>query len=248
VLAGDLGKEGLIETERYGPTAPRLGRVPPLEAPALVGRDTGEILSGVKPVAGAPLDFQTSGIGRPRDVRLLPFYKVFDSRYTVCWRTYTPAEWEKRKAELAVVEARRKEIELHTVDSVNLGAAESERDHNLRGEGMSENPFGGRRAREARNGWFSYELRVRPDQPVILVATYRGSEGRRRVFDVLVEGERVATQSLEYHPTEIFDVEYPLPESLTRGKERITVKFQAHPEATAGSVVDVRTVAGGAQK
>jgi hypothetical protein len=57
-----------------------------------------------------------------------------------------------------------------------------------------------------------------------------------------VDGEKVATQTLEIHPTEFFDFEYPLPESLTRGKERITVKFQAHPEAIAGAVFDVRIV------
>jgi hypothetical protein len=48
---------------------------------------------------------------------------------------------------------------------------------------------------------------------------------------------------LEIHPTELFDKEYPIPERLTRGKERIVVKFQAHPNAIAGAVFDVRTVA-----
>jgi hypothetical protein len=74
----------------------------------------------------------------------------------------------------------------------------------------------------------------------MLVCTYRGSEGRRRIFDILVDGEKIATQQLELHPGEYFDLEYPLPERLTRGKQRITVKFQAHPEAIAGSVFDVR--------
>lgn len=77
---------------------------------------------------------------------------------------------------------------------------------------------------------------------MILVCTYRGSEGRNRVFDVLVNGEKVATQTLEYHPSELFDFEYPLPEQLTRGKDRITGRFQAHADATAGSVFGVRVV------
>jgi hypothetical protein len=49
-------------------------------------------------------------------------------------------------------------------------------------------------------------------------------------------------KSLEYHPSELFDFEYPLSEQLTRSTERITVKFQAHSNATAGSVFDVRAV------
>jgi len=42
------------------------------------------------------------------------------------------------------------------------------------------------------------------------------------------------------NPGELFDFEYPLPEQLTRGKERITVKFQSRPNAMARSVFDVR--------
>jgi hypothetical protein len=236
VLAGDLGKEGLSQEVQYGPNAPPLGRVKPVEVPGLIGEGT-DVLAKVKPVAGAPLTFKTEGLGRPQDVVLLPFYKVFESRYTVYWKVYTAAEWEKRKAEMAAREARRKEIERQTVDAVSAGVPQSERDHNFQGERTNE---GGRRSREARNGWFSYDLKVAPDKPMILVCTYRGSEGRLRAFDVLVDGEKVATQTLEIHPTELFDFEYPLPEKLTRGKQRITVKFQAHPEATAGAVIDVR--------
>lgn len=241
VLAGDLGTEGMEEVNRYGPMAPPLARVKPLEVSAFVC-DLKEVLARVKPTPDAPLNFRTQGIGRPRDVRLVPFYKVFEPRYSVYWKVYSPAEWEKRKAERAAAAARRQQIERRTVDAVNVSAPQSERDHRFQGEGTSEGFFEGRRGRQARNGWFSYELKVPPDKPVMLVCTYRGSEGRRHVFDVLVDDEKVTTQALDNHLTELFDVEYPLPERLTRGKDRITVKFQAHREATAGLVLDVRAV------
>ncbi len=242
VLAGDLGKEGLDDAkQRYGPTAPRVGRVKPIEIPAFVG-DLKKVLSSLKPVAGSPLTFQTSGLLRPHDVTLLPFYKVFEPRYTVYWKVYSSEEWEKRRADLAAAEARRQQIERATLDTVQAGEESSEPEHGFQSENSDTGFFEGRRSRAARNGWFSYTLRVSPDKPVTLVCTYRGSEGRRRVFDVLVDGQKVATQSLEIHPTELFDVEYPLPEALTRGKQQVTVKFQAHPDAIAGSVLDVRTV------
>jgi hypothetical protein len=75
---------------------------------------------------------------------------------------------------------------------------------------------------------------------MLLVCTYIGSEGRSRSFDVLVDDEKIATQRLEIHPTEFFDVEYKLPEQLTRGKPKVTVRFQALPNSTAGQVLDVR--------
>jgi len=239
VLGGDLGKEGLDEARRYGPSAPQLGRVKPIEVPAFIG-EVKDVLAKVQPVSGAPLNFRTNDLGQPQDVWLVPFYKLYDRRYNVYWKVYSPDEWAKRKTELAATEARRKQIENRTVDFVGVGESQSERDHNYQGERSFDGYFEGKRWREARNGWFSYELRVLPDKPMTLICTYRGSEGRRRSFDILVNGEKIATQQLELHPGEFFDIEYPLPERLTRGQQRITVKFQAHPEAVAGSVFDVR--------
>jgi DUF1680 family protein len=239
VLAGDLGNQGLDSAKRYGPTAPQVGLIKPVDVPAFVG-ELKNVLPSTKPVAGKPLTFQTNGIGKPQDVTLVPFYKTFESRYSVYWKVYSQAEWENRKTELAATESRRQQIERATVDAVQAGEEGSERDHGFQGENSTTGFFEGRKSRAAQEGWFSYTLKVVPDKPVTLVCTYRGSEGRRRVFDILIDGEKIATQSLEIHPTELFDVEYPLAEALTRGKERVTIKFQAHPEAIAGSLLDVR--------
>jgi hypothetical protein len=238
VLAGDLGQESLLDAKRYGPSAPQMGRVKPIEIPGFLG-EVKDVLAKVKPIPGAPLIFKTVGLARPHDVTLLPFYRVFEARYTVYWKVYAPSEWERRRAELAAVEARRKTIERLTVDAVNINEQESEREHNLQGEGLLDGTFDGKRWRGAR-GWLSYELKVTPDARLTLVCTYRGSEGRLRSFDILVDGEKVATQTLEIHPGELFDFEYPLPEQLTRGKQRVTVKFQAQPNSIVGSVFDVR--------
>jgi len=240
VLAGDLGAETSQDATRYGPSAPQMGRVKPLEVPAFIG-DIKEVLAKVKPVTGPTMTFKTDGLARPRDVTLLPFYKVFEPRYTVYWKVNSPAEWEKRKAEIAAVESRRKQIEALTIDAVNISDAQSETQHNFKSEGAPiEAFFDGRRLRASRT-WFSYELKVDASKPVKLACTYRGSEGgRQRAFDILVDGEKVASQTLEIHPTELFDYEYPIPEALTRGKERITVKFQAHPDSIAGALFDVR--------
>lgn len=225
VLAGDLGRESLQDARRYGPSAPQMERVRPLEIPAFIG-EVKDALAKVQPIPGAPLIFKTVGLARPHDVTLLPFYKVFEPRYSVYWKVYAPAEWEKRKTDLAALEARRKTIERLTVDAVDLNDQQRARAHNLQGEGLLDGDFDGKRWRAAR-GWFSYELKVAPDKPLTLVCTYRGSEGRLRSFDILIDGAQVATQTLEIHPGEFFDFEYPLPEALTRGKQRIIVSQEA---------------------
>jgi hypothetical protein len=246
VLAGDLGKEGLDGVKRYGPSAPQVGRVRTPVIPAFVTEVNDlekSVTSKISPDAGAPLRFKTKGLGQPRDVTLEPLYRITDQRYTVYWNVYSPAEWTKRNTDLAATDARRKEFERRTIDSVVVDQAENEKAHALQSENASDGYFEGKRTREARNGWFSYQVKVSPDRPVTLVCGYRGSEGRRRVFDILVDGEKIATETLEYHPTEQLDKEYAIPESLTRGKDRVTVKFQAHADTTAGAVIDMRTVA-----
>ncbi len=243
VLAGDLGTEGLENAKRYGPSAPQLGRVAPIEVPALVG-DRQSVVASVKPVEGKPLHFRTAGLARPHDVELSPFYRLVQDRYTVYWKLYSPDGWKAHAAEVAAAAARRREIEQRSVDAVVVGTEGSEESHGYAGERANDGYFEGKRYREARGGWFGYDLKIEPGAAVTLVVTYRGSGGRRRSFDVLVDGQKVASEALEYHPTEYFDREYAVPAALTRGRSRITVRFQAHENATAGAVFDVRVVQG----
>ena len=87
--------------------------------------------------------------------------------------------------------------------------------------------------------WFSYELKVLGDKAMSLYCTYWGNDAQRRMFDILVDGSVIATQSLERNkPNEFFDVEYPLAAELTRGKSQITVKFVPKYMYLAGSVFD----------
>ncbi len=241
VLAGDLGTEGLEGIKRYGPSTPPIGRVAPITVPAFVAASPSEVLSHVEKVSGQSLTFRTKGLGQPNDVTLIPLYKTFEPRFTVYWNVLDAAEWTKHKADAAADAERRSDIARRTVDLVDVSDDKSEQAHAYSGQGVNEGFVEGRRWRDARNGFLSYTLDVR-DGPVTLVCTYRGSEGPRRAFDVLVEGEKVASEVLAYHPTELFDREYRLSEQLTRGKRRITVRFQPAENARTGGVVEIRTV------
>jgi hypothetical protein len=240
VLVGDLGTGGLENVKRYGPSAPQMGRVKTPVIPAFVG-GAGDLTTKIE--RDGRMRFKTKGLAQPNDVMLVPLYRIVDQRYNVYWNLLTPAEWSARKTEAAAVDARRKVFEERTIDRVDVDAAQNEKDHALASDKSTDAFFEGKRIREARGGWFSYRLKIAPERPVTIVAGYRGSEGRRRAFDVLVDGEKIAAETLEYHPTEQLDREYAVPETLTRGKDAITVRFQAQGEnATAGALIDVRTI------
>ena len=243
VLGGDLGRTGLDEATRYGRSAPRLSRIAPVEDVGLVG-DLPSILDGIEAIDGEPLHFLVVNGSRPRDLRLSPFYTMFDTRYTVYFKRYSQVEWAEHEANLAAMDARRQEIGEQTVDSVDVGKMNSEAAHGLKGEATTiEGEFESLPSRQAAaGGWFSYDLLADPDVPLTLMCTYRGSGGLLRSFNILIDGEHVATETLEYHPSEFLDRAYSLPLSVTQGKTQITVRFEAREEAIAGSLFDLRLV------
>jgi DUF1680 family protein len=87
VLAGRLGREGLtpgaqiIVNERESGTMLNAN----VDVPELVG-DTASILRRVRQDPHDPLTFRSSGIGRPNDIELAPYYRLAHERYNLYWR------------------------------------------------------------------------------------------------------------------------------------------------------------------
>ena len=258
VLAGDLGTSGMEGANRYSPNVPAGNLVPPaahVEIPVFVSADLKQDLTKIKPVAGKPLTFTApAGLGQPGAVSLVPFYTLFEPRYTIYWKVYSPTEWAAMTKSANDATARRKAIESKTIDSVDLASDASESAHAFssqslgRGRGGNNAPptigpaqptqLDGRRGREARGGFLSYTLKVAPE-PTSLVVTYRiENGGAPRTFDVVVDGTKVASESMTTPTAQFFDKEYELPATLTRGKSQVTVRFEtpapaAPPDAAA---------------
>ncbi len=83
VLAGKLGLEGLTDKDFANQHMDPNKRLP---QPPVIARPIDEIAAHLQPVEGAPLTFQSEDLIKPRDVRFVPFYKLFNERYTVYWK------------------------------------------------------------------------------------------------------------------------------------------------------------------
>ena len=242
-LAADLGSAGLTEQSFYGPNLSG-GRTP--DVPVLVGSPA-EIAASVTRVddAARPLTFRTNGVGRPGDVTLRPFGHTHFTRYSVYFDTLPDeAAWQARQADIAAAQERRRQMQARTVDAVSPGQQQSEIDHQIAGDGTNVGGSAQGNWRDARNGGhFQYEVKVDPALANELVATYWGSDTGGRAFDVLVDGQKIATQTLDGNePGKLFDVTYAIPASLTRGKQAVTVRFQAAPGRMAGGLFDLRVL------
>jgi len=210
-------------------------------APALVARDP---LTGFVPVEPALGQYRTKGIGKPADLSFAPFYQQRDRRTAVYFATFDEAGWKAQQVAYAAEQARLQDLARRSVDVMHLGEMQAERDHGLTAKNSYAVTYRGRHGRDARTfGFFEYKAAVKPG-PLILQATFWGEERNKR-FDILIDGVRIATQALTgQHPGDFFDVDYPIPQELTRGKESVTVRFQPADDTTrCGPVFGVRVYA-----
>ncbi len=219
--------------------------------PAVVATGAEALLS-LKRVAGKPNTFSAPGNvfrvagAKEASARTLePFYQMHGGRsYVVYFDEFTPAQWQAKEIAYQAAQARQKEFEARTVDYVNPGESQIERDHGLKGERTGSGDFSDRKYRHATDGgWFSYDLKVQPGQPQELLVTYWGSDSGNRTFDILIDGRKLTTVSLRAEkPGQFYDATYPLPEDLIRGKPKISVYFQAQPGQSAGGIFGLRVL------
>ncbi|MBS1508588.1 MAG: glycoside hydrolase family 127 protein [Bacteroidetes bacterium] len=233
----------------YGPVvlAGQLGKVmpDPIYGTTVLMTDNHDVAQWTKKEEKG-LVFHTDRVARPTDVTLAPFYKTFDQYYNVYWDYFTPAEWTARQQEYEAEKKRQVEIERRTIDYIRIGEMQPERDHNLVATEKSYvSDALGRMGREVRSGgYFSFVMKVKADVPNNLLCTYIGDD-QNRAFDLLVNDVRIATQELKGSTVgKFFDVEYPIPAELLKGKESVTVKVQAVQKKTAGRVFGCRVVSG----
>ena len=205
--------------------------------PAMVGENP---LAAFTSIVSSRPRYRTRGIIRPEDLTFVPFYSQYERRSAVYFKRFSEAAWKTEEAAFLAEQARQKDIAARSVDIMHLGEMQPERDHGLTSESSYPVSYRGRNGRDARSGgYFEFAMKVKPG-PLLLQATYWGGE-RQRSFDILVDGVKLATQALgNDRPGKFFDVEYPIPEALTKGKSSVRVKFVPHDRSSAGPVFGVR--------
>ncbi|HEY2807853.1 MAG TPA: glycoside hydrolase family 127 protein [Steroidobacteraceae bacterium] len=222
VLAGDLGPAGTKWQAA---------------APVFVGE---QVLKNFVPTGKERSVFRTRGLVKPADLTFVPFYRQHARLSAVYFQRSSQAQWDATQAELAAEQRRLADLEARSIDVARLGEAEPESAHLLVAVRSYSVSYRGRSGRDARSGgFFEFDMACAPG-PLILRMTYYGDE-RARDFDVFVAQVRVATQHLDAdRPGQFFEIEYAIPQDLTRGAQRVRVRFVPHDGSAAGPVFGVR--------
>ncbi len=228
----------LADDSRMGHIAQ--GPVCELGAAPMLVHDTRDFLHRFKPVAGSPLTFTAPGLIRGRGastMRLTPFFRLHESRYTIYWPYSTPADADRLQVATARAEADRLALDARTIDQVAPGQQQPESDHAFKGDGADAGVNGGHHWRHA-TGWFSYELNDRQREARTLRLSYARADAGRQ-FDILVNGEKIAAVTLAQGPgPEIYTVEYPVRPALP-GK-KLELMLRARSGSLAGGLYGVR--------
>jgi uncharacterized protein len=227
VLAGQLGKE--MPDPIYG-------------TPVLL-TDNRQISDWIKPVSNEKLAFDIKEVGKPMSPKLIPFYKTYNQFYSVYWDYFTPKDFENRQKEYETAKRLQKELDDKTIDIMRF-EMQPERDHHLKVEGESYTSDAlGRMGREVRKGGFmEFDMKADPSVSQALLCSYIGDD-KNSVFDLQIDGVKIATQELKGGKTgRFFDEQYLIPADLIRGKTRVVVRVQAAVGKTAGRVFGCRIV------
>jgi len=86
---------------------------------------------------------------------------------------------------------------------------------------------------------------------MILIVTY-SNDGARRSFNILMDGVKVGELTMDRRTPEqdirFFDVEYPLTAEMVKGKEKVTVRFEATAGSEIGAAFGMRMIRADAQR
>jgi DUF1680 family protein len=242
VLAGDLG----AQSERG---RGRGFRGTQMKVPVFITGDK-PVTEWLRPVSDKNGQFRTDKVGKETDVNFMPFYKLHRRTYGVYWDIFTQSDWDKKSAEYAAEQERLRKLTAATVAYAQPGEMQPERDYNFQGaEDSIVDRVMGRAGRHGRS-WFSFDIPVDANHPMVLVVTYNsGPQRRPAMFEILVDGQKVGEhEAVSSSPVRFFDVEYPIPANVVKGKNKVTVRFQSIKENDIATIFGLRMIRGDAER
>lgn len=253
LLAAPLGTKNYPATD-YSNDANRYENYPALDVADFVSesRNPNEWVVRTDDKA---LSFTTKAIGRPGylEVDLVPFYSIHHERYNVYWKLYNEEEYDRIKTpEDEIVD----KLGAITTDTMLFGDTKSEEKHKVQVEGSGTSFNGYNEVMDSTwrdmlgAGTISCEMKTVPNDKNYIYTRYLGADGPFtlnginyvRSFDIYVDGEKIASETLTPVTESSRIVFYEIPMKLTKGKETITLTFKAdNSNQVIGGLFEFRT-------
>jgi len=212
------------------------------KSPLLVKTMTDDA-SGLKQQDGGKMTFDISDmIVQPqfKNLKLIPFYRIHDTRYMLYWPITTKDSIKQKEAELATLDETHLKLAPRTIDEVSPGEQQPEADHGIVVENSETGIFRNRHWRSAK-GYFSYRMRLAPAAKTLGI-TYYGKKAASE-FDIYLNDTKLVHVVLDGSgPDSFVTKEYPIPDAIKTGAKNVVVKFVADKANSTASIYDVRVL------
>lgn len=187
--------------------------------------------------------FVAKEAGVPVPLEFQPFYKEINEPYQVYFRLFSRAKWERVKDRYFDAGRQAALEKANTVDDIQLGEMQPERDHDFVGSKPEAGEIRNNKYRKTEpGGWFSFKLKVAPDQKQRLVLTYPGGVSNESGFDIYIDNKLLASDAVHWFDGDRVDKVYPVPGELLSGKSVIAVALKAKPGKIAGELIRARII------
>ncbi|HEX2920532.1 MAG TPA: beta-L-arabinofuranosidase domain-containing protein [Bacteroidales bacterium] len=221
-------------------------KIPLATSPVLVAEEQSSLPSKLLPVEGKPLTFSMNNIkmANRSDLILEPFSGIHDSRYIIYWMSLNESDFKSYIDSLAVIEKKTLALDNRTIDFVAPGEQQPEVDHLIERQNSNSGNTLDQSWRDARNGFFSYNLKTNSETRLNLYVKYIGSERGSRKFKIFVDDKLLVEQdnTARWKQNTFNEVEYNIPDSFILQKENIRIKFESDSGSSVSSVAYVRLV------
>jgi len=236
---GTADMEGLhADDSRMGHIAH--GPLYPMNDAPLIVSNNKDLAPLVKETNTDNLTFSVSDVtyqDKYKNLKLVPFYTLHDTRYVIYWPFTSPEGLEKMQADVKAKEEKALELDRITVDKVTAGEQQPESDHGYKFENSEKGIYKDRHYRNAR-GWFTYDLKNTAVTAKKIRVTYTYNKNTN--FDLYISNILIATVSpKDIKEGQFTDVDYVLPKELQNAKV-LTVKFAAKEKSRTANIYDVR--------
>lgn len=219
------------------------GKQYPLQDMPLFVNDDNTLASQIHAVPGKNMTYSAAALiypARYKNLELVPFYKIHDSRYVIYWQQESHAGLMDMRKKQAIAAENEAKLAAATLDFVYPGEQQPESDHFFKGENTANGTHKDRHWRTAK-GWFSYELNNKSNQARVLRLTYFGKDTNRN-FKILLNDIEIAKVSLDGSKGEQFyNQDYEIPKALLQSSaSKLIVKFLADNGSETAGVYEVR--------
>jgi len=219
------------------------GKQYPLQEMPMFVSNNSDITGQIKEEPNKPMTFLTSNLIYPekyKNLELIPFFRLHDSRYVIYWQKITTEKLEGLKQKLAEQEAIKQKLDAITVDVVAAGEQQPESDHFIASDNSNTGVYKDSHWRNAK-GWFSYKMTDKNKLSQSLRITYSGRD-RNSSFKIMVNDQLIKDVVLDAtHGNDFYTVDYTIPDNIVQSSNGVlTVKFVAAEGSVAGSIYEVR--------